>query len=128
MNVSVRHLSLIAMLVLACLGFVYLLQAELRTIRKPATDYSAMHDVDVLMYGASWCGYCAKARKVMDDQGITYFEYDIEGSKEGRRQYKELGGKGVPLFQIGGKVLKGYRPAEIVRLVDRKHMKLSATD
>lgn len=115
---------LLLALVLFSLGFVYLLQKELRNLREPPTDYSAAHEVDVLMYGASWCGYCAKARKMMDAKGITYFEYDIDKSQEGRRQFKDLGGKGVPLFQIGGTVVKGYSPTEVVSLVEAKHLKL----
>ncbi|MCP4274300.1 MAG: glutaredoxin family protein [Gammaproteobacteria bacterium] len=70
------------------------------------------------MYGTSWCGYCAKARKLLDEHGITYFEYDIESSTEGYNQHKDLGGRGVPVFQIGGKVLKGYNPGKILQLVD----------
>ena len=86
------------------------------------TDYSAAHDVDVLMYGTSWCGYCAKARQLLDEQGITYYEYDIESSNEGYRQFQDLGGKGVPLFQIGGKVVKGFRPDRVLDLVDELYL------
>ncbi len=70
------------------------------------------------MYGTSWCGYCAKARKLLDDHNITYFEYDSEVSEEGYRQYRDLGGRGIPVFKIGGKVLKGYKPKRILQLVD----------
>ena len=93
-----------------------------------STDYSAAHDVDVLMYGTSWCGYCAKARKLLDEKGITYYEYDIESSEEGYRQYKDLGGWGVPLFQIGGKVVKGYSPSRVIKLVDDLYLKTSETE
>ncbi|MCP3931969.1 MAG: hypothetical protein GY705_23085 [Bacteroidetes bacterium] len=76
------------------------------------------------MYGTSWCGYCAKARKLLDDHNITYFEYDIEASKEGYNQHKDLGGRGVPVFQIGGKVLKGYNPQRLLQLVDELYMEI----
>lgn len=66
------------------------------------------------MYGTSWCGYCAKARKLLKKHDITYFEYDIEKSEEGHRQFKALGGRGIPLFQINGEVVKGYAPDKIL--------------
>jgi glutaredoxin len=97
---------------------IYQKQEGISALLFTPTDYSAAHDVDVLMYGTSWCRYCAKARKLLDDHDITYFEYDIESSREGAIQYKDLGGRGVPVFQIGGKVLKGYNPARILQLVD----------
>ena len=43
---------------------------------------------EVIMYGASWCGYCRKAREYFTDKGISYREYDIETTSKGRRDYK----------------------------------------
>ena len=105
--------------------FIYQKQRELSAFLFTPVDYSAAHDVDVLMYGTSWCGYCAKARKLLDDHDITYFEYDIESSREGLSQYKDLGGRGVPVFQIGGEVLKGYNPARILQLVGEVNLEIS---
>lgn len=62
----------------------------------------------VVMYGAQWCGYCAKARELFESKGIAYREYDIEKSSEAHRQFKALGGRGVPLIVIDDKVIKGY--------------------
>jgi len=98
--------------------FVYQKREEISAYLFTPPDYSAAHEVDVLMYGTSWCGYCAKARKLLDEHDITYFEYDIESSTEGYKQYKDLGGRGVPVFQIGGEVLKGYNPGRLLQLVD----------
>jgi glutaredoxin len=52
----------------------------------------------------------------LKENNIPYFEYDIDESQEGREQYMALGGNGVPLLQIGGSVVKGYDPSEILRL------------
>jgi len=93
--------------------------------RKPPTDYSAHYNVDVLMYGAVWCGYCAKARRYMDSKGITYYEHDIDKPGEGREQYDDLGGKGVPLFQVGGEVMRGYSPGGLQKLVNEKRLRVS---
>ena len=63
---------------------------------------------DVVLYATSWCGYCQKTRELLAEQRIQYFEYDIEESEEGRRQYRELNGSGVPLLNIRGTIIRGY--------------------
>lgn len=62
----------------------------------------------VVLYATSWCPYCKKVRKLLKDQGVSYFEYDIENSVEGLRKYKELNGKGVPVLSVNGNVIHGY--------------------
>jgi len=71
---------------------------------------------EVVFYSTSWCGYCKKARKLLDEEGIEYTEYDIERSTKGREEYDQLDGKGIPLFVINGEVLRGYNPQEILAL------------
>jgi len=71
---------------------------------------------EVVFYSTSWCGYCKKARKLMDKEGIAYTEYDIERSARGRDEYDQLDGKGVPLFVINGEVVHGYDPQELIEL------------
>lgn len=62
----------------------------------------------VVLYATSWCPYCKKVRKLLKDQDVSYFEYDIENSVEGLRKYKELNGKGVPVLSVNGTVIHGY--------------------
>jgi mycoredoxin len=80
----------------------------------PPPDYAALHDGKVILYATSWCGYCKKARQFLDQKKIPYFEYDIEKSEEGKRQYRALGGSGVPVLLVNGSVIKGYSPSEIL--------------
>lgn len=82
----------------------------------PPPDFSAEHNGKVILYATSWCGYCAKARKLLEQNNIAYFEYDIEQSTEGNRQYKALGGRGIPVLLINGEVVKGYNPRLIMEL------------
>jgi mycoredoxin len=84
----------------------------------PPPDYGAMHDEQVILYATEWCGYCQKARELMAKHNISYFEYDIEKSEEGRRQHNDLGGRGIPVLLINGQVLKGFNPTKILKLVD----------
>lgn len=91
-------------------------RAELYQLVNPPEDYTAAHGGKVVLYATDWCGYCAKARKLMKNNGIEYYEYDIEKSVEGNRQYKELGGNGVPVLVIGNEVVHGYDPQLILEL------------
>ena len=62
----------------------------------------------VLMYATSWCGYCKKARKYFRKNNIPYIEYDIEQDAEAKRQYKKLGGNGVPLILYENRRMTGF--------------------
>lgn len=82
----------------------------------PPPDYAAAHNGQVILYSTDWCPYCKKAKKLMEDNNIAYYEYDIEKSSEGRRQYKSLGGQGVPVLLIGQDVIRGYNHNKILEL------------
>jgi len=70
-------------------------------------DYSTARN-EVILYATEWCGYCQKTRVLFKENNISFVEYDIEKSTIGRREHKRLGGKGVPLLRINGKVIHGY--------------------
>lgn len=62
----------------------------------------------VVMYGASWCGYCRQARNYFQQHGIRYVEYDIEKNERARRAYDSIGGNGVPVILVGNKRMNGF--------------------
>lgn len=62
----------------------------------------------VVMYSASWCSICKKARKYFNQNDIAFSEYDIETSKKGRRDYKKLKGNGVPIILVNNKRMNGF--------------------
>ena len=62
----------------------------------------------VIMYSASWCGVCKHAKKYFRQQGIAYKEYDIETSAKGRRDFKRLRGRGVPIILVGKQRMNGF--------------------
>ncbi|HEY0584542.1 MAG TPA: glutaredoxin family protein [Pseudoduganella sp.] len=63
----------------------------------------------VVMYATATCPYCAKARSYMAARGIPYEERSAGNSLE----FRQLGGRGVPLFVIGPEVLHGFSPAAL---------------
>lgn len=81
----------------------------------PPPDFSAQHPEGVVLYATDWCGYCKKTREFFKQNNIAYVEYDIEKSAEGRAQYEQLHGSGIPLIMIRGNVLRGYDPNALKR-------------
>jgi glutaredoxin len=69
-----------------------------------ATDAEAQ----VVMYSASWCGYCRKAREYFNSHQVAFSEYDIGTSEKGQRDYQQLGARGVPVILVGEQRLNGF--------------------
>ena len=63
---------------------------------------------EVIMYSTEWCPYCQKARRYFKRNKIPFREYDVETSKKGRRDYKALRARGVPVILIGHKRMNGF--------------------
>lgn len=72
----------------------------------------------VIFFSKSWCGWCNKTRKLLDENNIRYIEYDIEISTKGRKWHSEVGGKGVPVLIIGDYVKHGYNRKKILKLIN----------
>lgn len=68
----------------------------------------------VVLYSTTWCGYCTKTRNFLKKNNIPFVEHDIETSADAYREYKALGGKGVPVVRVSDQVLHGYDPDGII--------------
>jgi glutaredoxin len=64
--------------------------------------------LDIVMYGRSDCGYCAKARRYFARRGLRYVEKDVEHDRRANAEWKRLGGTGVPVFVINHDVSRGF--------------------
>jgi glutaredoxin len=74
---------------------------------------------DVILYMAEWCGWCRRARALLEEIGADYEEVDVERSAEGRREFeKKSRGRGsIPLLDVDGTIVRGYDEARIRKLV-----------
>jgi len=77
-------------------------------------------DIQVIMYMTDWCGYCRKAREYLHSLGVNLIEYDIEKDKGKREEMHKRGGKGVPLIDVEGILIKGYSPDLIKGAIEKK--------
>jgi len=98
---------------------IFLNWSSIANFISPPPDYSVAHGGKVILYATSWCGYCENARELLTENNIEFHEYDVENSDEGRKQFKRLGGRGVPMLLINGEVLKGYDPSKILELAKK---------
>ncbi|RRV08352.1 glutaredoxin family protein [Pseudomonas sp. v388] len=84
----------------------------------PANVAQSYSQAKVVMYATEWCGYCKQTRRFLDSQGIPFKEYDIEKSEEGRKAYEALGGRGIPLIDVNGTLIRGFAPEEILAALE----------
>jgi glutaredoxin len=85
--------------------------------RPPAVDTSKPASAGVTMFSTSWCPHCKRAKAYFAQKGVSYREVDIEASDEGRREFGEYGGKGVPLIIVGERRMRGFDAAAMDRLL-----------
>ncbi|AZV25429.1 NrdH-redoxin [Pseudomonas syringae] len=68
----------------------------------------------VVLYVTDWCGYCKQTKRFLDQKGIPFKEFDIEKDAEARKAYEALGGRGIPLIDVNGTLIRGFDPDEIL--------------
>ena len=79
--------------------------------RKELDRYSAEK---VVMFGATWCGYCAANRKIFAERGVQYVEIDIDRDPGALAfMQKTLGSPGVPTTVLGTRLIPGFSANEL---------------
>ena len=68
----------------------------------------------VVLYATEWCGYCKATRRFLDEKGIPYKEFDIEKDPAARQAYEALGGRGIPILDVNGTLLRDLKPDAIM--------------
>ncbi|MBS1199940.1 MAG: glutaredoxin [Proteobacteria bacterium] len=56
----------------------------------------------VTIYSSAWCGYCMRAKALLDSRGIAYKEIDVDGNRALREEMiARSGRRTVPQVFIG---------------------------
>jgi glutaredoxin 3 len=63
----------------------------------------------VRVYSTRWCGYCVRAKSLLESRGIEYEEISLDDDPAFRQKLFDLtGGWTVPQILIDGKPIGGY--------------------
>ena len=71
---------------------------------------------DIHMYTTRWCGYCVRAKALLESLGFQYEEIQVDDEPGFREKLLTLtGGFTVPQIVVDGRPIGGY--TELARLV-----------
>jgi glutaredoxin 3 len=60
------------------------------------------------MYSSGYCGFCFRAKRLLDSKGIAYQEISVDGYNDLRQQMMQIsGGRTVPQIIINDKAIGG---------------------
>jgi glutaredoxin 3 len=63
----------------------------------------------IRMYTTRWCGYCVRAKMLLDSRRIPYEEINLDDEPDFRQKLFDLtGGWTVPQILIGDEPIGGY--------------------
>ena len=63
----------------------------------------------ITVYTTRWCGYCVRAKALLDAKGLAYEEIALDGDHGFRQTLRELtGGWSVPQILIDDEPIGGY--------------------
>ena len=63
----------------------------------------------VELYTTRWCGYCVRAKALLEDRGIAYEEISLDDDPAFRQRVFDLSGRWtVPQILIDGQPIGGY--------------------
>ncbi|MBW1811665.1 MAG: hypothetical protein JRJ19_13160 [Deltaproteobacteria bacterium] len=80
---------------------------------------------NVILYTAPWCGFCKKAAAHLRQKGIAFEERDIDNDRQAALELtsklREAGlkGGGVPVLDIAGTIVIGFKKERIDRLIEK---------
>ena len=72
--------------------------------------------MSVVVYSTPSCSYCAMVKDFLKKKQVPFQEYDV--SRDQRRadeMVRKSGQMGVPVIEVNGKILVGFRPTEMER-------------
>lgn len=79
----------------------------------------------VVLYTAPWCGFCKKAAAHLRSRGVAFEERDVDADRraavELSRKLRQAGlsGGGIPVLDIAGTIVIGFKKERIDRLLEK---------
>jgi glutaredoxin 3 len=83
----------------------------------------------VVMYGADWCGYCARARALLDSKGVVYEEIDTDLVPGARAEARTRSGRDtIPQIFVGERHIGGADDLAALEAAGRLDSLLKTTE
>jgi len=74
---------------------------------------------EVIVYSTPTCIYCDKVMELLDSKNLKYKIVDISESDETLQKFLEITGQmSVPVLEVDGKFIVGYKEKEIKKLIE----------
>ena len=71
----------------------------------------------VTLYVTPWCAPCKRARAHLAQKGVDFREVDVEASEENGTEFREFGGKAVPLILVGEQRMRGFDAGSLDKML-----------
>jgi glutaredoxin len=87
----------------------------------------------VIVYSASWCGFCKQAKSWLKGHNVPYVERDVEKTPGAQAELDQklakagTPGGGIPVIDWGGELVMGFDQGSLTRLLAQKPPKATAT-
>jgi glutaredoxin 3 len=68
----------------------------------------------VILFTTPSCSYCRMAKKYLREQGVSFKDVDVSRDQAAARDMvRRSGQQGVPVLDIGGKIIVGFDRSKI---------------
>ncbi len=75
----------------------------------------------VIVFSTPTCTYCNQAKRYFREHGVKFRDVDVSrDAAAARDMVRRSGQQGVPVIDIGGKIIVGFNRPEVDRLLDIK--------
>ena len=88
-----------------------------RDTRLASATRAAAAAPTVILYSADWCGWCRKAKAYLDRKRVPYEVRDVDIPAVMAELVEKTGKRGIPVFEVDGRILTGFDPAGVDRLL-----------
>jgi glutaredoxin 3 len=76
-------------------------------------------DKKIKVYSTPSCIYCKMAKEFLKEKGIKFEDIDVSEDQEKAKEMVEKSGQmGVPVINIGGKIVIGFDQEKIEELIN----------
>ncbi len=77
--------------------------------------------MEVIVYGTDTCPWCHKTREFLKEHKVKFIDKNVgRDSKAAQEMIKKSGQMGVPVTDVGGKIIVGFDEEELRKLLKIK--------